>query len=152
MPFAATFIGEANLVPAEIVSAGAGEAVVRFGGASATARVRCPGDLVPSPGHEVTVAFRPEHLDPTDGAAHFRGAIESSHYVGTAQRYLLRCGDIRVRMAVAPELPPPSAEVGALLRDGCGVVLADGLLRAAEETPTAAAIGSAPISARGRAT
>lgn len=124
--FVARFIGEANVVEAEVLSSAGSEAVVRFAGTGTVAEVSCARGLKFVPGQRVPLAIRPEHLElaSSDQEAHFEGPIEQSTFVGTSVRHVFRSTEGQLRVAVAPELPSPDAQVRVRIRKGLGVIIA----------------------------
>jgi iron(III) transport system ATP-binding protein len=109
--FVADFIGEANFLPGEVVSADARGARVRVG----SAVVLVP-DLVAPPG-QVTLVARPEAIrihtvEPAGGG--LPGEIERAAYLGTAAEYvvLTSVGAVAVTDPLMPEgLLAPGAKV-----------------------------------------
>ena len=74
-PFVASFLGRANLWPGVIVSVSSGEAVVEVAGV----RVPVQGEA-PSPGEEVYVFFRPEHVAVGEGP--YEAEVQHAEFLG----------------------------------------------------------------------
>jgi len=74
-PFVASFLGRANLWPGVIVSVSSGKAVVEVAGV----RVPVQGEA-PSPGEEVYVFFRPEHVAVGEGP--YEAEVQHAEFLG----------------------------------------------------------------------
>ena len=107
--FVADFMGDANVVGAEVVADG-GRSLVRLGG------LTLPTDL--PPGTAVDVVLRPEHmhLDRTGGEGTLAGTVHRGSYLGALAEYRI---DTPVGALLVSE-----AENGSLMAEGTPVGIA----------------------------
>ena len=85
------------------------------------ARIALDGVPAPSPGQQVVLGLRPEHLQPAapGAAAAFRARLESVEPVGNEVFLNLALGGERLVARMPPEqVPAPGAEVAIALRPG----------------------------------
>jgi len=127
--FVADFIGEANFLPAQVLSSNGDNAKVALG-AGAEILAGLPQDTRPE--GQITVMVRPEHAEITDAAdATLRGTLDSAVYFGTDTHLNIRLGDgtsFVVRRQNGRSTEPgftPGMPVGVRIRDGAAQVLRD---------------------------
>jgi spermidine/putrescine ABC transporter ATP-binding subunit len=121
-PYVAEFIGETNLLPAELEVVGS------------TVRVRLAGGLVVGAGtphghgahgDSATVAVRPEHVRfvaPAEPG--IDGRVAQVAYLGPVRRYRVALSDgSEVRVTESADEPAQSGDVRLTVEDGRGVVL-----------------------------
>jgi spermidine/putrescine transport system ATP-binding protein len=117
--FGASFIGEMNLLEADVSAKGSGRVTIDLHGARL--ELPCEG-RTPAVGERVSLAIRPEaiHLDAADVAAsgdglYLGGTLREEIYIGTDRRYVvaLDSGEtIVIRSQNSGERPRAAARVG----------------------------------------
>ena len=121
--FVADFIGEANVLPCEVLSVSDGQARVRMGALEWTLPTRNP---TTGPRH---VAIRPARvrLHTTAGDAHLAGDMLRSSYLGEVMEHTVRTalGDVLVSSADTGSSPAPGSSVGLELPPSALVLLED---------------------------
>jgi iron(III) transport system ATP-binding protein len=89
--FVAAFIGEANLIPGELIEAGDRYGAIRTPLGVFQGRLAYPGMRV---GESACCLIRPEHLILSEaGENRISAAVESIVFLGESEQYLLRAGD-----------------------------------------------------------
>ena len=124
--FVAAFIGEANLIPGEIVEAGEGRGAIRTPLGVFRGRLAAPGM---GPGQTASCLVRPENLRLSDtGENRIDVTVESIVFLGESQQYLLKSGDTPLK---ALTVGGP-AGIGKAMRTRAGFRAEDTLLLPAE--------------------
>lgn len=119
--FAATFMGDSNLLEATVVGTGPGGIEVD----TELGRLVVPGTA--ADGAVVTVAIRPEHLH-ADGSGPVdlgRGTVVSRHFVGMHQRCRVQIGDREVTLHAPSRVPIEEGRQIGLSVDPSDVILLD---------------------------
>ncbi len=115
--FVADFIGDINIIEADLKSVSSGMGTIALAGGTAKAQVQDDGI---QPG-KVSVAIRPENVEliaPDDPRASTTGEIENVVYFGVGN-------NVYVRLPDGSELVARSAEAQGKIGDRVGVVLPD---------------------------
>ncbi len=128
--FVANFIGDTNLMEADVVSAANGRARVRFSSGAEVEADMPPGMAAAK---RVTVVVRPEHARLASGAdeATLKGTLETVVYFGTDTHYHVRLADggkftVRVQnVRGGDDALAPGAPVGVGFADRAVQVLRD---------------------------
>ena len=126
--FVADFIGEANFLPATVLSASGDAAKVALGAGAEIVAGLPHGER---PDGKVTVMVRPEHAEIASGTsgATLAGTLESAVYLGTDTHLNVRLGDgssfvVRRQNDRCTEAGfVPGMPIGVLIRDGAAQVL-----------------------------
>ncbi len=93
--FVASFIGEANLVPGELISAADGQGSIRTRFGAFNGRLGRPGMR---PGEAACCLIRPENLYLSDGGENrIDVEVEGVVFLGESEQYLLRAGDLHLK-------------------------------------------------------
>lgn len=126
--FAAEFIGEANLLPCEVVEVSSDAAVCTLA-AGGTTELRCAAVETLSPGAPALAVLRPEHLElvpPESGL--LRGQIVSRRFLGDHVRHVVSLPTRQTVRVATPAFRSTSAdagEVGLQVVRKHGAVVAD---------------------------
>ncbi len=121
--FVAEFIGLANLLPAAVVAAAAGDGFLRAevalgGGRRATLRALASGGGA-VPGRSVLISIRPEDVEvgpagAAGGDNRIEGTVASAVYMGNYVDYQVDAGELRIRVQAKPSAPHREGERVAL--------------------------------------
>jgi iron(III) transport system ATP-binding protein len=116
--FAASFLGETNLLEAKVLRSEEGGVVVR----TPMGELRCGGGDGHQPGSTVLVSVRPEAVElvaSSEGRASntFSVSVEEVTYLGETSQYLLRAGEVTLK-CLALAAPTPTAQGGGWLARG----------------------------------
>ena len=124
-PFAARFVGNANVLPVDVISTANGQATVELAGSQRP--VRCEAGFAPGP---AWLVLRPEvvRLAPADEAEGLRGTVVDLAFRGAGYTYRVEVAG--VAEPVKAEMPAelgPAIEVGTPVRVGwdassCGLL------------------------------
>ena len=111
-PFVAASLGVANLLPAAVVKADGGETRVRLVDGSG-AEIAASGRIAES---QALVCIRPEDLE-FDARGPLRGTVQSCTYLGSHVDYLVRVGELTLRVQTRGRVSVrPGVAVGLRVR------------------------------------
>jgi putative spermidine/putrescine transport system ATP-binding protein len=111
--FVASFIGQASLIPGEVIATGPSSIIVRA--ADGTLLTVPPSEQGFGEDSKVNVVVRPEDLGvsprPVDGKNSLSATIASATYLGSSTRLVALVGNVTI--ATSTNRPPPELVVGA---------------------------------------